>query len=218
MNTVEVLAILGEFAEDQFGMVTSKQAVVNQVPAMAMTRLTAGGAIERIVHGVYRIRGGADHQYPELYAEWLNLAPAMPAWRRSGAEGLVSHQSAAALYQLGDLNAAVNEFTLPQRRQTQRIDLRLHRRRTIGVEGVDWEWVQGLAVTRPVHIIGDLLADRQDPSAIATICQQALHRKLVDRTELETAAAKWGAPYGPGTPTRRDLVPWLATMTLTPAS
>ena len=38
--------------------------------------------MERIAHGVYRLRGSADPGHLSLRAVWLQLDPATPAWER----------------------------------------------------------------------------------------------------------------------------------------
>src|SRR5262245_51657134 len=84
-------------------------------------------AVERLAHGVYRLRGAPPVDHVELRVAWLQLAPGVPAWERTPDTGVVSHRSAASLYGLGHLPADVHEFTLPTRRQSRRPDVRLHR-------------------------------------------------------------------------------------------
>jgi hypothetical protein len=52
--------------------------------------------------------------------------------------------------------------TLPERRQTRRPDVRLHRG---PVKDSEWIHVRGLPITRPSRIAADLLADREEPEA-----------------------------------------------------
>ncbi len=96
----------------------------------------------------------------ELRAAWLQLAPAVPAWQRTADEGVVSHRSASALYDIGHLPADRHEFILPKRKQSRRGDVRIHQ-----LKLHEGEWVErrGLFVTRPSRIAADLLADREEP-------------------------------------------------------
>lgn len=188
------MATLADLAEAQFGMVTSAQAAAAGVSHLSLSRLAGDGVLHRIQHGVYRVRGGAGHRAQSLYAAWLALDPAMPAERRSApVSGVVSHRSAARYYDLGDLQIGASEFVLPARRQSRRRDLRLHRGQLAVHE---WEWVDGLPVTRPPRILADLLTDRADPSAVASIAADALRRRLASEAELSAGLASYGRRSG----------------------
>jgi hypothetical protein len=86
-------------------------------------------------------------------------------------QGVVSHRSAAAVYGLGNLPADRHDFTLPDRHQTRRADVRIHVR-----ELPDGVWVRlgGLPVTRPARIASDLLWDHEDPEAVAHMVAQSI--------------------------------------------
>jgi predicted transcriptional regulator of viral defense system len=187
MSSRTDMALLADLAEDQYGLVTTAQAAAAGVGHTALSRLAADGVLDRIHHGVYRVRGGAEHRSPQLYAAWLALDPETSGWQREAPRtGVVSHRSAVRYYDLGDLTADVSEFVLPVRRQTRRHDVRLHRGRLADSE---WEWVDGLPVTRPPRIIADLLAERHDLGAVGTIAADALNRKLTTEAELRSAFA-----------------------------
>ncbi len=214
MSMGSAMVALAEFTEGQWGMVTRAQAIRLGVAESTLGRMAAAGALEHVTHGVYRVRGGATHPEQGLYAEWLMLKPATSAWQRQVSDGVVSHQSAAFCYQIGDLSAYVHEFTLPVRRQATRTSIRLHRR-AIGAEGVEWEWVHDMPITRPPRLVGDLLRDRQDPSAVAKVAAEALAKHLTTREELIEAAKSWGNPYGRRFTTGEKIVDWLASIALT---
>ncbi len=158
---------LADLAQEQWGLVTRRQAEQVGIPQTTLDRLTApGSALERVAHGVYRLSGTPIPEHLELRAAWLQLAPGVPAWERGPEQGVVSHRSAAALYGLGHLPADRHEFTLPQRRQTRRSDVRLH---VLPLTDAEWIRLSGLPVTRPARIAADLLADREDPGAVAQV-------------------------------------------------
>ena len=119
---------LAEIAEDQWGLVTRRQAERAGVSADALRRLTRDSSLERVASGVYHLAGAPSPDHKELRAAWLRLAPDIPAWERKPDEGVVSHRSAAALYGLGDLPADRHEFTVAKRKQSSRPDMRLHHR------------------------------------------------------------------------------------------
>ena len=180
---------LSELAEDQWGLVTTRQARQSGVGWSTLDFLRKEGLLERVAHGVYRIRAGQpDHL--ALRAAWIQLQPGKPAWARldDPAVAIVSHASAAVLYGVGAIPADVHEFTLPIRRQTSRPDVRLHRGnvpdrfRTI---------LRGLPVTRAGWMIRDLLADHVDPGQIAEITAEVID-KTIDSAPM---IAETIAPY-----------------------
>jgi hypothetical protein len=155
--------------------------------------------LERVAQGVYRLSGSPTPDHLELRAAWLQLAPDVPAWKRTPREGVVSHRSAAAVYGLGHLPADRHEFTLPVRRQSRRPDVRLHQR---GVTDSEWTSLRGLPVTRPARIAADLLADREDPGAVGYVIADAI-RGAYDypgtfAVALAPHAAKFGLRRGDG--------------------
>jgi hypothetical protein len=167
------LSRLGRIAEEQWGLVTRHQAVkaAGIAPATFARLASDGSILERVTHGVYHLTGAPLPDHLDLRAAWLQLAPQIPAWARRPDQGVVSHRSAAALYGIGHLSADRHDFTLPERRQSRRADVRLHRR---PLEDRDWVDLRGLPVTRPSRIASDLLYDREDPEAVAHLIADAI--------------------------------------------
>jgi hypothetical protein len=205
MRTASALAAL---AEDQWGLLTRRQAEAAGVSTATLQRLSApGGVLERMAHGVYHLAGAPPSDHAELRAAWLALDPDTVAWEREPEQGVVSHRSAAALYGLGQLPADRHDFTLPARRQTRRKDVRLHRRPL-----ADGEWItlRGLPVTRPSRIAADLLGEREDLEAVAQIVVDAL-REAYDSPgtfseALSPVAARLGFRSGDGVAVLRWLI------------
>lgn len=152
---------------------TRRQLENVEIPATTLERLTAPDSLlTRVAYGVYRLMGSPTPDHMELRAAWLQLAPNVPAWERTPAEGVVSHRSAAALYGIGHLPADRHEFTLARRKQSRRPDVRLHQRQLAGGE---WIQLRGLPTTRPARMVSDLLYDHEDPGAVAQIIVDAIH-------------------------------------------
>lgn len=163
---------LRDLAQDQWGLVTRRQIENAGIAATTIDRLTRpGAALERVAHGVYQLAGTPIPDHRELRSAWLQLAPEVPAWKRTADQGVVSHRSAAAVYGLGNLPADSHEFTLPRRKQTRRVDVRIHIR---PLGGGEWFRLGGLPVTRPSRIASDLLWDHEDPEAVAHIVVEAI--------------------------------------------
>jgi Transcriptional regulator, AbiEi antitoxin len=199
MARIPTLTRLSELAQDQWGLVTSRQAKKAGVSPASLQRLAKNKVLERAAHGVYRLTGAPEPDHVDLRAAWLQLASDIPAWKRAADHGVVSHRSAAAMYGLGHLPADRHEFTLPARRQTGRPDVRIHQRQ---INEGEWNSLRGLPVTRPSRIAADLLAEREDPTAVAHLIADAI-RPVYDypgafADALVPYAAQFGLRRGDG--------------------
>lgn len=190
---------LAWIAEDQWGLVTRRQAERAGVSRATLQRLATAGVLDRVAQGVYRLAGAPPPDHLALRAAWLQLAPEVPAWERTPEQGIVSHRSAAALYGIGHLPADRHEFTLPARRQSRRSDVRLHRRAVPPGQQIV---LRGMPVTRPARIAADLLDDKEDPEAVAQVIADAI--RLFDdypgtfADTLGPHAARFGLRRGDG--------------------
>jgi hypothetical protein len=186
---------LFDVAEEQWGLCTRRQAQRAGVGESSLARLTRDGLLERVAHGVYRIRGAGEPDHLELRAAWLQLDPCTPAWvrARSPDVAVVSHVSAASLYGVGDLRADVHEFTLPERRQTRRSDVRLHRGRVPDSQRL---LLHGIPTTRAGRMIADLLADHIEPASVAQITVEVVKRALDYPDTIAECIAPSASRYG----------------------
>lgn len=197
-------------ADEQWGLVTKQQVDGAGVAWSTLARQVRRGGVDRVAHGVYRVRGAGGVEHLELKAAWLQLAPAIPVWERQPTDGVVSHRSAAAVYGLGYLPAEVHEFGLPDRRQTRRGEVRLHRMR---ICDSDWDTRGGLPVTVPHRIAADLLAEREDPEAVGHVVADALRAADADPASVANAIAPYAAAHGLGTGDGLGLLGWLLELT-----
>jgi len=187
------LSRIARIAEDQWGLITRRQAENAGVSQATLQRFAKTGILDRVAHGVYRLTGAPPPDYLGLRAAWLQLAPEVPAWERTPDQGIVSHRSAAALYGLGHLPADRHEFTLPERRQSRQPDVRLHHR---AVRPGEWIVLHGMPVTRPSRIAADLLADKEDPEAVAQVIADALRPVYDYPAAFADALAPYAASFG----------------------
>jgi hypothetical protein len=172
MPRYPTIAPLFEMAEEQWGFVTRRQALRLGVSRRSWERLTTTGEmLEKVAHGVYRLRGVPPPDHEQLRAAWLQLAPDVPAWERVEQQGVVSHRSAADMYGAGHLPEERHDFTIAMRHQSRREDVRLHSRK---LSDTEWIILRGLPVTRPSRIASDLLYDREDPTGVAQIISESL--------------------------------------------
>ena len=98
-------------AEDQHGYFTARQAREAGVNPMAVVMMAGREAIERTSHGVYRVvrfPQGPLGQYVEA-----SLWP-------HGIRGVISHESALALYEMSDANPSKLHITVPRKFRIRR--------------------------------------------------------------------------------------------------
>lgn len=180
------LAVVGELAADQWGLLTAAQARANDVSPTEINRMVDQGALHRVAHGVYATPTALADPLLELRAAWLNLAPATPAYERldDPSTGVVSHASAAHLHELGDLTADIHHFTLPRRYQTRRDDVHTYRAE---LTTDDVTIVEGLPTTTIPRTISDLTAVGHDTSHVAQIVRDALWEERTSIDDLRRA-------------------------------
>ncbi|MGH3923828.1 MAG: type IV toxin-antitoxin system AbiEi family antitoxin domain-containing protein [Pseudonocardiaceae bacterium] len=202
MSRGRSLAALSPLAAEQWGMVTAAQARTLQVSRVDLNRLVQDGTLERVETAarVYRLTGSPpDPDLDDLRAAWLQLGEGVATARRlREPDVVVSHRSAAAALDVGDLLADVHEFYSLVRRRLRRSDVRIRVRPDLPVG--TWRVVRGLPVTTAAQVVSDLLADREDESAIARIVQDALRAGLLTRAELDEIVADEVAAYGASSP------------------
>jgi len=183
-----------ELAEEQWGLITRQQALGLGVARRTLDRLTArDSALQKVAHGVYRLRGAPPPDHEALRAAWLQLAPDVPVWERVDTQGVVSHRSAADMYGIGHLPEERHEFTVAARHQSRRPDVRIHRRKLADTE---WSILRGLPVTRPARIVSDLMYDNEDPGAIAHMITDSLRDVAESPTTVADALAPHAGKFG----------------------
>jgi hypothetical protein len=205
---------LAQIAQDQWGLVTRRQAEQTGISRATFTRLVADSSVlERVAPAVYRLVGGAPPDHLALRAAWLQLDPSVPVWERRPDDGVVSHRSAAAVYGVGHLPADVHEFTLPRRRQSRRPDVRLHQRK---LRDDEWVTLHGLPVTRPSRIAADLLAENEDPEAVAQITADAIRSVYDYPGSFADALAPYAARFGLRRGDGLSLLRWMLELVAAP--
>ncbi len=94
------------------------------------------------------------------------------------------------MYGIGHLPEERHEFTIVERHQSRREDVRLYRR---ALDETEWIILHGLPVTRPSRIASDLLYAHEDPSGVAQIISDSL-RNVYD---YPSTVAESLAPHAP---------------------
>lgn len=195
MNLAEKLRRLAEVTSTQWGMITTAQAKTLGVSRVDLARMADAGHLERLAHGVYRDSGIPDDRWSELRAAWLSTSPKLLAEARDrrGGDVTVAGESAALLNGIGDHRAHRHEFVAPQRRQTQRSDIRYRQRE---LDPVDVTMAEGLPVMTMERTIADLLESNIDFSLVADTLRDAVRHRSLDLDRLNALLAPLASRNG----------------------
>jgi predicted nucleotidyltransferase len=163
---------LFEIAQSQQGYFTSSDAKKLGYDYSHQHFHTKQGNWVRVDHGIYRLKKFPAAAHEDLIQWWL--------WTRK--KGVISHDTAAALYELGDILPAKYHLTVPPdfRRKPPKV-VTLHKARFVMS---DVEIRDGVPVTKPLRTIADLTLAHMDPERLSAIVKDALQKGLVQKTEL----------------------------------
>ena len=193
---------LYELAEDQAGYFTAAQARGAGLHQVRLVQLHQRGDIERVTRGVYRLT-----RYPISPLGQYMEAALWPQVRRPDAHGVISHESALAIYGLSDASPAKVHVTLPTNFRIRRAvpkRLALH---YADLTPKDVKQVDGVPVTTAARAIRDGHASCLGPALI----RQAIHdgrrtghltRDAADRLEHELVGTRPRRQRGLTSPAR----------------
>lgn len=152
---------LYDLAEAQAGYFTAAQARDAGVLQVRLSQLHQRGDIERVTRGVYRLT-----RYPiSPFGQYMQAA-LWPQVRRPDAHGVISHESALAIYGLSNSSPAKIHVTLPTElriRRTPPKHLVLH---YADLNPGDEQRVEGVPVTTPARAIRDAHESHLGPALI----------------------------------------------------
>lgn len=200
MNSLDAIKTLNDISAYQRGMFTSAQARRLGVERYTLSRLEAGGSIERVARGVYRMGGAPSVREEGVYAAWLSLIPG----RQPGVPEAIGRipvamgATSAWLQELGEIGPEPLEFCCGERRQTQREWLTVHKR-ALGERDV--VYVGGIPATSPSLTVLDLIDGGEDLSLVANVLGDALDRGLISDAEglaceVDRRSMQAGLPKG----------------------
>lgn len=163
---------LFEIAESQQGYFTSADAKQLGYDYSHQHFHAKQGNWIRVDHGIYRLKKFPAVAHEDLIRWWL--------WTRK--KGVISHDTAAALYELGDILPAKYHLTVsPDFRRKPPKGVTLHKAKFVMS---DVEIRDGVPVTKPLRTIADLTLAHMDPERLSAIVKDAVQKGLVQKTEL----------------------------------
>lgn len=181
----EAYATIYELAADQLGYFTAGQAREAGVSSMALVMMERRETVVRVSRGVYRLVHfpvGPLSQYMEA-----SLWPAGPA-------GVISHESALALYNISDVNPSRVHITVPRsfriRRQVPK-QLVIHH---ADLTDQDQELFEGIPVTSITRTLMDCQATHLGDGLLAQAVTDAEREGLLTAQEAMDVRASLQLP------------------------
>lgn len=163
-----------DITADQHGYVTTSQARERGVSDDALRKMATRGTLERVSWGVYRVPTFP----PSPYAEYME-ASLWPA----GVRGVISHQSALALYGLSDVSPAAMHITVPEDFRIRRKvpdHLAVHHAK---LEDGEVKLYEGIPITTPRRTIEDCHRAHLGPALLRQALKEAEREGYVSPTE-----------------------------------
>jgi very-short-patch-repair endonuclease len=178
-------ARLWTLAERQHGVVARRQLLEFGVHSQAIKHRVANGRLHPLSRGVYAVGR------PQLtrHGRW------MAAVLACGPHSVLSHGSAAELWEIGSERSGVIEVSVPEPVRRRRGGIVVHRRAALGAEDVTSH--RGIPVTTPVRTLVDLAA-RLGRRRLERAIREADARGLVDPETLRAALGELRGQRGAG--------------------
>ena len=189
MKTAEAIELTADLATQQLGLFTSAQARAKGIDAVTLNRLVNKSLLTRLRHGIYAFAATLWTPELDVRVQWLALDPATMAIDRIDGNDnttVVSHETAASLYGIGDLQNEKINFTTKKRRQTKQPEVIFH---IAALSNTDITYLDGLPITTIPRTVRDLLASGHEPAHVTDIITAALQDGLISREDLSTQLA-----------------------------
>lgn len=165
------------FAVGQNGYLTTTQAAAAGVERHALIMMARRGELEPVSHGVYRLTAVPPGAFDQYIAATL--------WPY-GTEGVLSHDTALAIYELSDINPAKIHLTVPRtyriRRRIPGVYIIHHADLTAKQKRV-WE---GLPITTPAQTIRDCHARHLGPALIQQAIEDGRRTGVLSGRDADT--------------------------------
>jgi len=141
----------------------------------------------RVDRGIFRLKHFPTAVHEDLIHWWL--------WSRK--QGVISHESAAAIYDLGDVLPRKTHLTVPQSfRKVAPRSVILHKAQ---LKTTDKEKREGFGITTPLRTILDLALGQLDPERLTLVTQDALQKGLITGKEIINVLAEMPKKIDPAT-------------------
>ncbi len=180
---MSILDRIIEIAADQHGYITARQATDAEIPAVELRKLAQRGRLDHPAHGLYRVAAFPRRANDEF----------MEATLWADGRGVISHESALALWELADINPARIHVTVPPPYRPRKQGGSTYRIWTRSIPSDQIDYVDGIPTVTPERAILDAARSGVQRRFIEQAIVTARNRQLFGR---ETEARIRGALDG----------------------
>lgn len=168
-----------DIARTQGGYFTAAQALDAGYPYQAQTYHVDQGNWQRVDRGLFRLPEWPISEHDDLirWSQW------------SHSQGVVSHETALSVHDLGDVNPARVHLTVPPGFRKRAEGVVLHHGEV--PEADVWQR-EGFQVTTPLRSVLDVATGDLDLDQLATVVTEALERGLFTRRMLLARVDEFG--------------------------
>ena len=157
--------VLYALAEQHSGWFRASDAIAAGVSRRQLARYAESGVLQRSTHGVYRLRDFPAQAFEDVIEACL--------W--AGPEAVASHDTALAVYGLGEAMPASIHVTVPPRLRKRRPGVIVHSETLLAI---DKDRRDGVPITSVARAIRDIAAD-EPAETVAAVLRQAEDGGLV---------------------------------------
>ena len=180
-----------EFATDQYGYVSTDDARELGVSPRRLKLMAERGSLSRVARGLYRFPPGVVPITPlDQYIE-ATLWP--------GGRGVLSHDTALAVYELSDVNPSKVHVTVPRAYRIRRKEMPavfvIHH---ADLPDEDVTRYEGIPIVTPQRAIRDAHAAHLGPALIGQAIDDGQRRGLLSRAQAEALREDLGVQPGVG--------------------
>ncbi len=165
-------------AEPHAGYLTTMRAAEAGVSRQQLSYLTRTGSLERVAHGIYRLRRFPSQRFEDVIVACL--------W--AGDDAVASHDTALAVYELTDVSPAAVHLSVPRPFRGTRYGVIVHNAELTDADRTERH---GVPVTTPERTLIDVLR-RSGPESAREATIEALHRGLVTVRSLGSELERSG--------------------------
>jgi len=160
-----------EIAGDQRGYITTRQAGDAGIPPVELRKLAQRGRLDHPAHGVYRVAA-----FPRRTNDDL-----MEATLWADGRGVISHESALALWDLADVNPRRIHLTVPPPYRPRKQGGGLYRVWTRDLDAGEIDHVDGIPTVTPERAILDTASGGLQQRFVEQAIVTARNRQLFGR-------------------------------------
>jgi len=160
-----------EIAGDQHGYITTRQAAEAGIPPVELRKLAQRGRLDHPAHGVYRVKAFPRRANDEL----------MEATLWADGRGVISHESALALWDLADVNPRHIHVTVPPPYRPRKQGGSLYRVWTRELDAGEIDYLDGIPTVTPERAILDTTSAGLQRRFVEQAIVTARNRQLFGR-------------------------------------